>query len=293
MPWSGGVFTQTNGVYTGATIWNSDKNAGTLITSAHHDTHDYDVAQGVNQCVNKDGSNTVTLLSLSGTVNSTSGIINIGGVTYFQAYGTGNLFIGSGAGNFTLTGISNVGIGNNALNAATTAASNCALGVAAMLDATTGAQNVSIGAASCHILTTGSNNTAVGFNSLSLTTTGSDNVAVGSGAVTAISTGSQNVGIGYLVQVPDGTASGQLVVQNAIYGVSNTATATTVSSGNIGFYTKAPTARVHLPAGTASAGSAPLKLTSGTVLGTPEDGAFEYDGTHLYFTHGVTRVQIL
>lgn len=37
-------------------------------------------------------------------------------------------------------------------------------------------------------------------------------------------------------------------------------------------------------AGTATAGTAPLKFTSGTNLTTPEDGAVEYDGTYLYVT---------
>lgn len=50
-----------------------------------------------------------------------------------------------------------------------------------------------------------------------------------------------------------------------------------------------PTAVLHLKAGTASANTAPLKLTSGTNMTTAEDGAFEYDGTNLYFTVGSTR----
>lgn len=52
------------------------------------------------------------------------------------------------------------------------------------------------------------------------------------------------------------------------------------------------TALLHLAAGTASAGTAPLKLTSGTVLGTPESGAVEFDGTHFYITIGSTRYQL-
>lgn len=51
----------------------------------------------------------------------------------------------------------------------------------------------------------------------------------------------------------------------------------------------AATARLHIGAGTATAGTAPLKLTSGTNLTTPENGAFEYDGTNLYFTTGGVR----
>jgi hypothetical protein len=48
-------------------------------------------------------------------------------------------------------------------------------------------------------------------------------------------------------------------------------------------------AKIELGAGTATAGTAPLKLRSGTNLTTPENGAFEFDGTNLYFTVGGVR----
>ncbi len=54
-----------------------------------------------------------------------------------------------------------------------------------------------------------------------------------------------------------------------------------------------PLAVLHLKAGTATAGTAPLKLTTGTLLGAVEDGALEYDGAHLYFTIGAARTQII
>jgi hypothetical protein len=53
---------------------------------------------------------------------------------------------------------------------------------------------------------------------------------------------------------------------------------------------RTPTASLHIGAGTTSI--APLKLTSGTNLTTPADGAMEYDASHLYFTIGSTRYQI-
>ena len=56
------------------------------------------------------------------------------------------------------------------------------------------------------------------------------------------------------------------------------------NSGNVGIGTTSPTAKLHLPAGAAAASSAPLKLTSGTNLTTPEAGAIEYDGTEFYAT---------
>ncbi len=51
-----------------------------------------------------------------------------------------------------------------------------------------------------------------------------------------------------------------------------------------------PTAKVHIAAGTATASTAPLKFTAGTLLTTPEVGALEMDSTNLYFTRtGTTR----
>ena len=67
----------------------------------------------------------------------------------------------------------------------------------------------------------------------------------------------------------------------------------TLIAGNVGIGTVSPAAVLHLKAGTATANTAPLKLTSGTLLGTPEAGAIEYDGTHFYGTDsGGTRHQL-
>jgi hypothetical protein len=56
------------------------------------------------------------------------------------------------------------------------------------------------------------------------------------------------------------------------------------SAGNLSDTGAAGTAYLHLKAGTAAAGTAPLKFTSGVLLGTPEAGAFEFDGSYLYYT---------
>ncbi|HBY66901.1 MAG TPA: hypothetical protein DEG69_03490 [Flavobacteriaceae bacterium] len=65
------------------------------------------------------------------------------------------------------------------------------------------------------------------------------------------------------------------------------------STGNVGLTEQNPTATLHIRAGAASAGSAPIKLTTGTNLTTPEKGAIEYDGTDLYFTPNTTRKLLL
>lgn len=64
------------------------------------------------------------------------------------------------------------------------------------------------------------------------------------------------------------------------------------NAGNTAIRLTSPTAYLHIGAGTATANTAPLKFTSGTLLGTPENGAFEYDGTHYYGTAGGTRYQL-
>lgn len=60
----------------------------------------------------------------------------------------------------------------------------------------------------------------------------------------------------------------------------------------IGMGATLPTARLHLAAGTATAGTAPLKLTAGTNLTSVENGAFEYDGTDMTFATGGVRVSL-
>ncbi len=79
----------------------------------------------------------------------------------------------------------------------------------------------------------------------------------------------------------DGT-TGKLI-QNSVGILSDTGVLTGITSAGIGI---APTAQVTIAAGTAVAGTAPLKLTAGVNLGTPEAGAIEYDGTNLTYTDG-------
>lgn len=61
MAWDGsGSFNRTNGVNTGIATWTDDKNAGTKILSTRHDTHDQDLADGIESCLAKNGENAAT-----------------------------------------------------------------------------------------------------------------------------------------------------------------------------------------------------------------------------------------
>ena len=56
MGWSGGTFTRSGG----STNWADDRDASTEIEAGLHDTHDEDLAAGINACLAKDGSNAAT-----------------------------------------------------------------------------------------------------------------------------------------------------------------------------------------------------------------------------------------
>jgi hypothetical protein len=98
MAFSSGSFSRTNGTNTGSTLWASDKTDGTKILASRHDTHDQDLADGINACVLKlgtnihatsSGTNTVTLTltpaiasySAGQTINFKAGGTNTGAVT--------------------------------------------------------------------------------------------------------------------------------------------------------------------------------------------------------------------
>jgi len=87
---------------------------------------------------------------------------------------------------------------------------------------------------------------------------------------------------------------GGATIQGRTTGHGNGSLFLNYYGGNVAVGSGAPTAALHIKAGTATAGTAPLKLTAGTVLTTTEAGAIEYDGTHLYYTatNGGARVQL-
>lgn len=67
-----------------------------------------------------------------------------------------------------------------------------------------------------------------------------------------------------------------------------------IIEGNVGFGLTSPTAVTHLKAGTAAAGTAPQKFTSGPLLTAPEPGAVEFltDAWYATITTGSARKQL-
>lgn len=68
MPWSGGVYTRTDGNFSGTTIWATEAaQASPIISSTQFDTHDNDLATGLNNCMTKDGTNKAAATISPGT----------------------------------------------------------------------------------------------------------------------------------------------------------------------------------------------------------------------------------
>lgn len=213
----------------------------------------------INTIQDIDSTATPTFAGL--TLNGLSGYFN----TSFDIV-VNTLTIGLGGGNIS----TNSALGVDTLNANTTGSANTAFGYNALFANTTGSNNVAFGFESLLTLTTGSGNTSIGYNCGNGVTTGSNNTFLGN--VTGLGATLSNT-----IIIADG-ANNQRIYAN--------------SSGQIGINNTSPSANLHLPAGTVTAGTAPLKLTAGTNLTVAEDGAVEYDGTNYFASQGTVRYYI-
>lgn len=278
---------------------------------------------GIGTDVFKSGALTSTAIGNIGVGTSvlgslTEGESNIGIGTNVMALltsGDGNLAVGTSALQKVTTGSGNTAIGLTAGFSTDTGTNNTFIGVAAGAQNTSGAGNLYMGASAGANVngngniaigpgsmvgasgSTASANIAIGLNLLSSLSSGANNIVIGDGTGGAgvITTGDRNLSIGYGSDVPSGTADNQMSIGNAIYGLGiSSSTGTTVSDAYLGVGVKAPTARLHLRAGAATASQGPLKFTSGTNLTTAENGTMEYNGTNLFFTRtGAVRESVL
>ena len=84
MAWSGGSYTKGNASTGG---WTGDASLGIGIEAGRHDTQDDDFATGINQCLNKDGTNAMTGNLNAGSnkiINLANGTVTTDAVAYGQ-----------------------------------------------------------------------------------------------------------------------------------------------------------------------------------------------------------------
>ncbi len=193
-------------------------------------------------------------VTMHDSTDAATGNILKEGVPFLHNFGTNNTFLGSGAGNLSMTGSENTGTGYNALasntagyrntatgpqalelnihgseNTATgyqtlrnntTGGLNTATGMQALYSNTVGYWNTATGAQALYYNTNGFWNTATGWQALANNISGSFNTAAGTGALISNTTGGEN------------TATGSQVLANNTTGGGNTATGNLVLVAN-------------------------------------------------------------
>ncbi len=118
-------------------------------------------------------------LTMHDSLDPTVGNVLKEGVPFLHNFGTNNTFLGSGAGNFTMSGSSNTASGFNALSSNTTGGGNTASGFNALSFNSTGSYNTASGVGALVNNTTGIHNTATGVGTLASNTIGDNNTAIG------------------------------------------------------------------------------------------------------------------
>lgn len=151
-------------------------------------------------------------LALPTTTSASNGVITFGGVPFIHDFGTADTFVGSGAGNFTLSGVSNSGFGFQALQSLTSGNSNNAFGSGALAANTSGGGNAAFGDGVLAVNTTGQSNAAFGHFALNANTTGQGSSAFGTLALSSLVGGTNT----------NNSAFGIAAMQNLTTGTNNT-----------------------------------------------------------------------
>lgn len=122
-------------------------------------------------------------INLPTTASTSVGVLKVNTARFLHSFGTNNTFVGSSAGNFTLTTVSaiqNTGFGAGALTALTTGSANTSVGYLSSVSLTQGTENTACGQSTLQQITTGARNIALGINAgFSLTVADSDNIVIG------------------------------------------------------------------------------------------------------------------
>lgn len=277
----------------------------TLVAWTNYNTSvGYQALRGSIVAANNTG-NYNTVFGYQSLMNATSGGYNtcVGVQSgYVQTTGTLNTFIGHQSGYSNTIGTNNTFIGHLSGYSNINGTGLTAVGCTSLYANTNGINNTCVGWESLGDNIGGSDNCAFGMDALILNTTGNNNTAVGSYSGLSNLIGSGSVFLGYQAGYYE-TGNNKLFIDNAqrvneatarysslIYGVFNA----TVLSQQLYLNTKVsinpqsstvvPTAYLHLAAGTTTAATAPLKLTTGTNMTVAEAGAMEFTTDDLYFT---------
>lgn len=178
-------------------------------------------------------------LNLPTTANANTGVIEVNSIRFIHSFGSGNTFVGSGAGNFTLTPANaqlNTSIGASTLTALTDGAANCGMGYLSLNACTTGTGNTALGFEVLPQITTATGNTGAGENCLnSLLTGASYNTCYGSATLSGMTSGTNNIAIGYGTgQAYNAGQSHNILIGNSAVGLVGDANTTRIGQSGSG-----------------------------------------------------------
>lgn len=220
--------------------------------------------------------------------------------------GNNNIAVGYQSLYANTIGNANISIGYQSLYNNTSGVSNIAIGHQSLYTNNTGGQNTILGYQSASSNTIGSGNVVVGYQAMGFNTSGNNNTVIGREALYNNITGISNVAIGLQAGYYE-TGSNKLFIDNTaradeadgrakalIYGIFDAAVANQrlTINGSVGIGLTSPTAFLHIKAGTATASTAPLKFTTGTLNTTAETGAMEFASDFFYLTANAVRTAI-
>ena len=167
-------------------------------------------------------------ITLLATTSSVGQLQQPAGTRLLHTYGTNNLFLGSTAGNFTLSGADrNIGIGTNSLLGLTGGDDNISIGFEAGKELTTGTTNSVLGNYAGRAQTTGASNTLIGYyaggsgnGTASVGINNNTYIGYQTGYIAAAAiAGADNVAIGYQAKLGSAAASTICIGSGAGQGI--------------------------------------------------------------------------
>ncbi|ADQ79237.1 hypothetical protein Palpr_1089 [Paludibacter propionicigenes WB4] len=194
-------------------------------------------------------------------------------------------FLGNGAGADATSASSSNFLGQNAGLGAISASFSNFIGEGAGYYANLARNSNFIGQNAGYNASSAQYSTLIGYN-------------VGNDGLSGNHIGKNNIIIGTNITLPATTENsinigGVLFGKNTYSSASGNPSTAASNNGSIGIGVASPAARLHLPAGGAASGMAPLKFTtSANKVAVLEEGAMEYANSHLYFTTATERLQL-
>ena len=173
---------------------------------------------GNGNSLNRENITSFTIVSGNLNLDNTNSSGSIGVITFGTnrtihnagPVNSNNIFVGTDAGNFTLSGFDNTAVGRLALSALTSGTQNTAVGVGALANITTGTSNTAVGWGAMTSLPPagGSLNTAVGYLALNNNVNDQRNTAIGASTLIYLTTGTNNTAVGaFALMTPAGSWS--------------------------------------------------------------------------------------